>query len=311
MGWRDLIAKGNESVTAPWLGGKVLHLHDRSYNITGALPREHGWYTFKVEGRTVKSPVPSDPVPEDLMYPVRGYLIGDRIVSDHVRVGNDPKDIVKVSQQVHLLSEDLDRFARISAGFIYEGGPCIYKGLEMPLGPEEEVLQAYLDRSKSVSEVKGVTPSLDAAFRMETWQREEADRRREELERIRKEEEERRAREEKRRQLVEKLGDAHGRREMAKHDFGEAARAALAVGGAELLDHRKYQRRNEWVVRYRLDGRRFECICDNNLGIVDAGICLVDHDTGEKGDTYFTLESLPAVVRQAEREARLVVFRHI
>jgi hypothetical protein len=35
----------------------------------------------------------------------------------------------------------------------------------------------------------------------------------------------------------------------------------------------------------------------------------VDHRTGEKGDTKFTLESLPGVVREAEREGVLVVFR--
>jgi hypothetical protein len=37
---------------------------------------------------------------------------------------------------------------------------------------------------------------------------------------------------------------------------------------------------------------------------------LTDHRTGEKGDTLFTLESLPAVVRQAIKEHKLVVYRH-
>ena len=48
----------------------------------------------------------------------------------------------------------------------------------------------------------------------------------------------------------------------------------------------------------------------DTLRIVDAGICLEDHATGEKGDTYFTLESPPGVVRQAIREGQLVVWRH-
>jgi len=38
---------------------------------------------------------------------------------------------------------------------------------------------------------------------------------------------------------------------------------------------------------------------------------LTDHDTDERGDTYFTLESLPAVVREAEQRGKLVVFRHV
>jgi hypothetical protein len=66
------------------------------------------------------------------------------------------------------------------------------------------------------------------------------------------------------------------------------------------------------VVTFRLEGRRFECVCDGTtLRIVDAGICLVDHRTREAGDTRFTLESLPDVIRQAMRERVLHVFRHV
>jgi hypothetical protein len=48
----------------------------------------------------------------------------------------------------------------------------------------------------------------------------------------------------------------------------------------------------------------------NTLQVVDSGICLTDHHTGEKGDAYFTLESLPPVVGQAMDEGVLVVYRH-
>ncbi len=47
------------------------------------------------------------------------------------------------------------------------------------------------------------------------------------------------------------------------------------------------------------------------LRIVDAGICLVDYRTREKGDTRFTLESLPDVIREAIRNRVLHVFRHV
>ena len=94
--------------------------------------------------------------------------------------------------------------------------------------------------------------------------------------------------------------------------FETAARTALAVGGAHYLDHRLAPRGDEMVVRFRLDDERFECTCDvSTLRIIDSGICLIDHETEERGDTYFTLESLPGVIRQAQREGRLVVFRHI
>jgi len=145
---------------------------------------------------------------------------------------------------------------------------------------------------------------------MALCQKLEAMHRRAELERLRIEEEAKRATEERRQGLIKQLGDGAGRREMAKVDFETAARAALIVGGAELLDWR-IGKRAEYVVKYRLDGQRFECVCDMNLQIIDAGICLVDHRTGIKGDTMFTLESLPGVVRQAEREGVLVIFRRV
>jgi hypothetical protein len=51
-------------------------------------------------------------------------------------------------------------------------------------------------------------------------------------------------------------------------------------------------------------------VADEDLRIVDSGICLIDHDTGERGDTLFTLESLPAVIKEAIDDGKLVIFRH-
>jgi hypothetical protein len=145
---------------------------------------------------------------------------------------------------------------------------------------------------------------------MESWQRAEAARRRLELERLCREEEAKRQKEERRKELVRKLGDGEGRREMALLDFAAAARAALAVGGAIFLDAKKL-RHNEWAVRYRLDRQKLECVCDERLRIIDAGVCLISHETGFKGDTLFTLESLPGVLIEATRTGKLVIFRHV
>ncbi len=174
-------------------------------------------------------------------------------------------------------------------------------------------MNAYLEQQDTVRGIPGVVPALDAAFRMEMYQRAEAERRRRELAERRAAEEAERAKEQRRKELVERLGDGAGRREMAKENFEEAARAALMVGGAQYLDHRRHGGRNtgEWLVTYRVDGQRLACVCDTNLQIIDAGVCLVNHNTDEKGDTYFTLESLPGVIRQAIREDKLVVWRHV
>jgi hypothetical protein len=207
----------------------------------------------------------------------------------------------------------LDRFVRISAGRFYEDGPLIYENQEFPLGPEDEVQIAYFDEKPTVNHVVGVAPALDAAFRVETWRRAEA-------ERIRREEEERRAREERQRRIRESLGTGDGRRQVAAEDFGQAARAALAVGGARYLDHVDSHSRNEKIVRFMVDHRRYECVCDAlTLRIIDSGICLTNEGyrdvhgvaPGASGNTLFTLESLPSVIREADRAGALVVFRHV
>lgn len=317
MGWRDLLQK-TEHVTAPWVGGRKLQIGVRTWTIEGRLPREYGWYRFEITGQKAKALEASDPAPEVLIEPARGYLVGDRLIREGARVEPTAAAIIATSEPVLLLDPGLDRFVRISAGRLYEGGPLIFKGQEMPLGPEESVLSEFLDEATSVAHVKEVPPALDAAFRMESWRRIEAARQRAELERIRREEEARRQAEERRQQLFQQLGDAAGRRQMAAVDFAEAARAALAVGGAVYLDHRASTRRGEMAVRFRFNGRRFECVCDQNtLRIIESGICLTAHyddddfEGGTRGDTFFTLESLPAVIAQAIGEGKLVVFRHV
>jgi len=265
---------------------------------------------FTLNGRKAYYVKPAEPEPERLRGKTTGYLVGNRLVSVDARVDPDPKNIVDHSEQVRLIEPGLDRFVLVSAGRICEDGPLIYIQQEMPLGPEFEVQTAFLDDQESVAEIKGVCPALDAAFRMEIWQRKEAERRRQELKERRKQEEEARQREAKRLEIIKNLGDGATRREVAKESFEDAARAALAVGGAEFLDCRPGLQ-DEKIVKFRLNRERYECVCDKNLRIIDAGVCLTDHDTGEKGDTLLTLESLPSVILEALALGELVVFRHV
>lgn len=313
--WRDLLQpEGGDNIVLPWTGGRSLCLDGQTWKIDGTLPTYHGWYSFTILGRKAISWGENDPQPDILKHIITGYLVGNRLVADNARVDPDPKTIAANSEPVYLIEDGLDRFVRISAGRAYDDGPLIYKQQEMPLGPEDEALRIYFDDcfDLGLAGIKGCSPALDAAFRMEIWQKVEAERRRQEIERIRREEEAKRALEERRAALVANLGNAETRREMAKVDFGEAARAALAVGGAHYLDHRRAPRRGEMVVRFRLDRRRFECVCDERtLRIIDSGICLTSELTGEKGDTLFSLESLPSVIMEAINENKLVVFRYV
>ena len=312
MVWRELLQTENETLVSPWTGGRVLRVESRSWTIKENLPLEHGWYAFAVRGRNATFSNKVDPIFERLNHNVCGYLVGNRLVPDNARVDPNPTGIGNCSERVWLIEPGLDRFVRVSAGRTHEDGPLVYKCQEMPLGPENDVLQAYLDQKLSVNSIQGVSPALDAAFRMETWHRAEVERRRIETERLRAETERLRAETERRQHLAERLGDGAGRREMARTDFSEAARAALAIGDATYLDHRQAVRHNEVAVRFRLDGQHFECTCDlRTMQVIDAGICLTDEHTGERGDSYFTLESLPAVIREADRTGRLVVYRHV
>ena len=318
MSWKDILQSSDESTVLPWISGRSLRSLDRSWRIEGKLPQEPGWYEFSISVRTAKLKGASDPKPEIIKHQRNGYLVGDRFITDTANVDPNPANIALLSEPVYLLDDGLDRFTRVVCGLVYSDGPLFYERQAMPLGPEDEVLTAFLDEKISVSHIKGVTPALDAAFRMERWQKVEAEKRRRELERLRREEEEKRILLERRQQLAEQLGDGAGRRAMAHVDFAEAARAALAVGGAQFLDHRRAVRRGEVVVRYKVDARRYECVCDERtMRIIDSGICLTAHyddedfEVGTKGDNFFTLESLPSVIREAVRDGKLVVYRHV
>jgi hypothetical protein len=309
VGWRDLLQTEDEKLVFPWVGGRTLRSGDRTWSLQGRRPPEPGWHTFKLENRKARWQGAAEAPADVLSDRVRGYLVGDRLVPDGVRVSTE--NLVTSSERVHLIEAGLDRFVRVVAGRFHEDGPLIYEAQEFPLGPEDEVLAAYEDGLPTVNAVSGVSPALDMAFRLESWRREEAERRRREEAERREREEQQRLADERRQQLREALGDGTTRRAVAEVDFGEAAKAALAVGGAEYLSHRDSHNPSEMVVRYRVAGRRLECTCDRRtLRIIDSGICLTDERTGEKGDTRFTLESLPSVVTQADREGVLVVYRY-
>ena len=301
MGWRDLLQQ-DEVITVPWTGGRGIRSRGRSYQVDGTLPPEHGFHEFTVSGgrrATWKGPSPlaADAWFDPDVPVVRGWLVGDRLCPDHAGVVPDLARLRDQTEAVHLVEPGLDRYARVAAART-EDGRLVYLRQEFPLGPEDDVRSAFLDRRPSVDHVKGVPPALDLAFRLESWQRDEVQRRREELERQRLAE--------------QRLEEArrHDRRVVARRDLRAAVEAALAVTGAHLLDLRDAYQRGEHVVQFRFRGRRFECVCDDDLRIVDSGICLVDHQTGERGDTRFTLESLPGVISEAMDDGVLVVFRH-
>jgi hypothetical protein len=302
MSWQNLLQHEMDHLVIPWLGGRRIHKSGRTWRVTGRLPGEFGWYLWECQGRRalLVGETEADQDYEQGRDCESGYLVGDRFIALTARVEPDPARLVEQTVPVYLVEPGLSRFAPIRAA-LDEEGRRIYIQEVFGLGPEEEVREAYVDRKGSVAHISDVPPALDLAFRFASQKRLEVERRRAELV-------EEARREEAKRNTTTGLG----RRTLAEVDPEAAARAALRVGGAELLDVRDGRIKREMVVQYRVDNRRLECVAQKDtLRVVDAGICLEDHATGEKGDTYFTLESLPAVVRQAIGEGRLVVWRHV
>ncbi len=317
--WEQLLA-GDEERILPWTGSRKVYYKSRAWKIAGQLPAEHGWYRFRTTaGRdaSVLAPADADPGFEEGHPLLRGYLAGDRLIPDDARVEVDPDRLVEQTRPVFLVEPGLERFSRAVVART-GGGYLVYMRQEFPQGPEDEVLTAFQDRLPSVDHVSGVTPALDLAFRWLVLERRRAEERARRYEEWLAAEERRRAEEERRREDEERLrreierGTGAARRELARRDFEAAAREALGLSGAELLDVRPAYGRRDMIVQYRFRRRRLECVVDRRtLRVKDAGICLTDEYTGEKGDSYFTLESLPPVVGEALDRGVLVVYRHV
>ena len=309
MSWKDLLSDKVELVL-PWTGGRAVFCRDRQWTIEGKLPREFGWYRFETgggRGAILLEPADSDPGFEEGHPRVSGFIVGNRLIPDNAKVIPDPNRLIDQTLELFLVERGLDRFSRGVAVRVTNGNH-IYMHQEFPLGPEQAVLEAYQDRKTSVDDIPGVIPALDLGFRFITRERERAEERVRELDRLRIEEEKKRVAAERLQEAMKSIGTGAGRRNLAIHDFDAAAKAALAISGAVFLDSRDDPRRGLKVVKYRFQNQRLECIVDKlTLRVVDAGICLTDHN-GTKGDTLFTLESLPTAVDEAIQGHKLHVY---
>ena len=350
MGWQDCLEDEGARLVIPWLGGRRIYKEGRAWRVLEELPREYGWYEWGCQGRVAlclgRHEADLDYVAAAFCGVKRGYLVGNRMVVDGLGWGVSPDDLLKHTISVFLVEPGLDRFTRAEVGFLEIDQP-FYRHEIFPLGPEDDVRRAFVDRLDNINHIADVTPALDIAFTVATRQRAVVEARRAELERAREVERRReemaqsvgsrldiaftvatrqravvearraeleRAREVERRreEMAQSVGSSVGRRVIAATDFEAAARSALAVSEAELLDARQGRGEREMVVQYLFQSQRFECVVQRDtLRVVDSGICLTDSDTGEKGDTYFTLESLPGVVRQAVQEGELHIYRHV
>jgi len=302
-------------ITAPWVGGRGFIYDGRTFGIKGPLPPEVGWHRFEIDGsrkcRWLGAGEEDWEFEQKAAKLYRGYMVGDRILTDGLSSKAIQSLFHLVAVPAFFVPLGLPRFTRALVGESADKR-LLFIREEFPVGPENEVLEAFQDHKDDVLDIKNVTPALHLAFLFETRQRAEA----EERERVRQEEirlaEVERVRLEQREELIRQVGTGDGRRELAAVDFGAAAKAALSLTGAELLDQRPSRVANEMVVQFLYQTRRFECTVDKTtLRVIDSGICLTDESSGERGDSYFTLESLPTVIGEAMRHGLLHVYRRV
>ncbi len=90
----------------------------------------------------------------------------------------------------------------------------------------------------------------------------------------------------------------------------DRAEAALVAAGAHAHSIRRLDAGQRLEVHFMFGGERFITMCEAiSLRVIDAGICLVDHGGGHRGDEDLTLDSLPSAIKEAMDLGVLVITR--
>lgn len=293
----------------PYLGGPVADSLTRRLRVT-ATDIEPGWWRFEISGRDA-TPIERVESPD---------LSGLASVSGHV-TDNYLFAAGGVAERFAIGPDDEPaRFAAV-CGRRWPGGELVFDSLVFESDAEEQARRAFEDGA-TLDGMPGIPSSLRAAFGFAVLRRQAAVRdtyvvaaettadlgrvadrgtafANEVVDRIVHERAVRRA-----------LAQVHQpnprrRRGTADGDPVERAAEALAGAGAALLAARRLDN-DTLEVRYRFLGERWESIVDaDTLQVYDAGICL------DGADRELTLESLPAVIREAHATGLVHVTRYV
>lgn len=320
--YRKFLGK-TEELVLPWLGGPIIESKDRRFKLTARPPRP-GWYRCTLVGRVANAHEAADPVLDPLPK-LRGHLHRGWLFA----AGAPPEELL-------LLPEDEAQPFQSVVARRWHGGEALFDAIDFD-GDAEEAVRRAVDDGTSLRDVKGVTPSLRTAYAWEMVRR--IAQKEEPSEHVGPTEVARFALDVSeggepaaRRALDEILHARRGgriaiaaggrvyvrevvaaarraRKDATWDNVEERAEDALHAAGARLLGIRRMPDQVE--VRFRFSGDTFVCLADPfTLRILDAGICLVDHATNERGDEELTLDSLPSVLREAMDLGALVHTRH-
>lgn len=314
MDYRKFLAK-TEPMVLPYLGGLSVSSCDRRLRVQGTAatvgPLGSGWWSFDVEGRRATARERVDAPDLSKLDSLRGHL-----VQGWCFVGSER------SERVLLLpEEEAPVFAPVIARSWWSGD-FLYETLEFEQEAEIAAREALEQGRSTLVGVKGVAPSLRAAFGFAVLSRE--------------------ARRfgfgvSPREVLGCTVGVAKGihepatvlsalsRRRVAvpqhaarprpsprsrpvaaqrtRENAQERAAEVLVVAGAQLLSARGVGGRN-LEVTFRYLGQRFIAVVDwETLHVYDAGICL------DGADESLGLDSLPSVINEAVQGGLLYITR--
>ena len=315
MDYKKLLGK-KETLVLPFLGGTRVEAPDRSLRLA-RTDLEPGFWSFSVAGR-VATPIEKVEAPSLEDRPkVRGHFAAGSLVTS----GND-------AEVLELLpAEEPPALAPVVARR-WHGGAVLFEMVDFE-GEAEPACREALEEGHGIGAVRGVVPSLRAAFAAavlaKVGRRENTHvslvEARAHVHDVAERGEPaalaviRRIAEERRREIAalaaraaearaEDARRAHAERvRTARETVEERIEKALRSADGELRATRDLGNGNVEVT-WRFSGQRFVSVVDVvTLQVVDAGVCLA----GE--DDLVTLESLPGVIREAIDTSRLVVTR--
>ncbi|HEU5059206.1 MAG TPA: hypothetical protein VFU21_21885 [Kofleriaceae bacterium] len=293
-----------EPVVLPYFGGSRVEAADRRLRV--AAPVEPGWWRFRVDGRRATALEPADPVDLSDRPAVRGHHAAGWLFASG-------RDVHRIALPP---AEEPAPLARVT-GRVWHSGDLLFDTIDFEDEAEEAARRA-LEDGQGIGEVRGVPPSLRAAFGFALADAigraldipispREAGGRVQELAaggRPAAEALLRALAEERRRHDAEaRAREVRARVRERRGDPVDLADAALDAAGARMLSCRRIGGGN-LEVRFQLDGERFvSIISGHSLQVLDAGICL------SGADRQLTLDSLPSVIREAIETDRLNITR--
>ncbi len=301
--YRSFLAQP-DPIVLPYFGGSRVEAADRRLRL--AEPVEPGWWRFRVEGRRAVALEPAEPVDLSDRPAVRGHHAAGWLFASG-------RDIHRIALPP---AEEPAPLARVT-GRVWHSGDLLLDSIDFEDEAEEAARRA-LEEGHGIAEVRGVSPSLRAAFGFalaESVGREldvpvsprEAGGRVQELATGGREAAAgllRQLAEERRQADVEaRAREVRARVRERRGDPVDLADAALDAAGARMLGCRRIGGGN-LEVRFQLDGERFvTVVAGHSLQVLDAGICLAG------ADRELTLDSLPSVIREAIETDRLNITR--